>query len=87
MSTSVCSMVMGVPSGSISRSSALMQPEVMVNGSSPRALPMAATVSPISTSSESPTDTVCRPEASILSSATSFMLSPPTTSTGYSSPE
>ena len=59
----------------------------MVNVRSPSGFPMASTVSPTSTSSESPTVTVCRPLASIFRSAMSFMLSVPTMAAGYSSPE
>ena len=54
MATSVWSMLMGLPSVLISRSSALTTPAVIVNVSSPSGLPMAMTSSPTSIWSESP---------------------------------
>ena len=76
MAQSVCirSMVMP-PERVISRSMALMAPEVREKVSSPRGLPMATTLSPTFMASESPSTTGVRFSASIFSTAMSLLSS------------
>ena len=83
MAQSVCSRSMTVPELMVTvRSRALITPVVREKVSSPRGLPMAATGSPTTRESESPSTTVCSPEASIFSTARSWASSKPTTSAG-----
>ena len=76
MAQSVCMRFMVVPEESVTgRSSALIAPAVRENVSSPSGLPMATTLSPTFSVSESPSTTGVRSVASIFRTAMSLLSS------------